>query len=190
MATLTKTPFLSSWQVGPFASATDADPTYRTYTHSLNPPILHRKELLVPPSHPSRSQWCELTAEAEALGLFDDTRAIGFRLNWQRLIQQRGYQLVGKALLPIGNDTKGNELADPILESNGAEVQRHLTALHRASLSAPVQLLIPPRATQPRRQSVRLWLRAWRRYRSAQGRGLQCSRLGPPLRADPAHPRQ
>jgi DNA phosphorothioation-associated putative methyltransferase len=130
---------LASWT---FASAAAADPTYRTYTHSLNPPILHRKELLVPPSHPGRAQWCELTAEAEALGLFDDTRAIGFRLNWQRLIQQRGYQLVGKALLPIGNETNGCELAEPILENNVAEVQRHLTALHRASLSAPVQLLI------------------------------------------------
>lgn len=130
---------LASWT---FASAAAADPTYRTYTQSLNPPILHRKELLVAASHPGRAQWCQLTAEAESLGLFDDTRAIGFRLNWQRLIQQRGYQLVGKTLMPIGNDLNDVDAVMSAAEDNSTAVQRHLTALHRASLSAPVQLLI------------------------------------------------
>jgi DNA phosphorothioation-associated putative methyltransferase len=128
---------IASWT---FTSAAAADPTYRNYTQSLNPPILHRKELLVPVQHPGRAQWCELTSVAESLGLFDDTRAIGFRLNWQRLIQQRGYQLVGKALLPIGNDIGAAALAT--IDDGGGDVQRHLTAIHRASLSAPVQLLI------------------------------------------------
>ncbi len=130
---------LASWT---FALPAATNPTYRTYTQSLNPPILHRKELLVHAAHPGRAQWCQLTADAESLGLFEDTRAIGFRLNWQRLIQQRGYQLVGKTLMPIGNDLNDADAAMSALEDNGTAVQRHLTALHRASLSAPVQLLI------------------------------------------------
>lgn len=34
---------------------------YRTYEESLNPPILHRKELLLPPDHPERKLYTELT---------------------------------------------------------------------------------------------------------------------------------
>ena len=35
--------------------------TRRSYADSLNPPILHRKELLVQESHPGRASWCALS---------------------------------------------------------------------------------------------------------------------------------
>jgi len=126
----------ASWAFAPGSVGT---PTYRVYTDALNPPILHRKELLVGPDYPGRADWQVLTQTAESLGLFDDTATIGFKLNWERLIASKGFELAGTAFLPIGNDV-GEEAPAPD-ELNGP-VQRHRTALHRSTLSAPVQLLI------------------------------------------------
>lgn len=123
-----------------FAAEGAAPPTFRSYADCLNPPILHRKELLVSRDHPERVQWCQLTETAESLGLFDDPATIGFKLNWERLIAQKGYQLSGDELVPMGNAMYSGM---PIDDAAGdAVVQRHLTALVRSNLSAPVQLLL------------------------------------------------
>lgn len=129
----------ASWVV----KATSPSPAFnlRLYTESLNPPVLHRKERLVGLDHPSREAWKAVTATAESLGLFDETRTIGFRLNWERLIARSGYRLEGTDFLPIGNDT--SELSDPEVQApHGAGVLRHLTALTRSEASAPVQMLL------------------------------------------------
>ena len=131
-------PVLAATWVFPPGAAAPA--WHRTYTDSLNPPILHRKELLISSSHPQSERWANITKTAETLGLFDDVATIGFRLNWDRLIQSRGYCLVGDEFLPIGNDVStGRELLGQDLDG---PVQRHLTALSRSSLSAPVQMLV------------------------------------------------
>ena len=127
----------ASWA---FAPGFATPPTYRTYQSSLNPPILHRKELLVPASHPNREHWAEITKTAESLGLFDDTSTIGFRLNWTRLVESKGYRLVGASFHPIGNAPA--DTANDVVEASGAAIQRHLTAITRNNLSAPVQLLL------------------------------------------------
>jgi len=121
-----------------FAPGLTAAPSYRIYAESLNPPILHRKELLVPPAYPGREGWVRLTSTAESLGLFDDTTTIGFKLNWQRLVESKGYRLDGDEFVPLGNDLTGNHAALGQVEG---PIQRHLTALTRSTLSAPVQLL-------------------------------------------------
>jgi DNA phosphorothioation-associated putative methyltransferase len=110
----------------------------RSYSLSLNPPILHRKELLVGPEHPRRAQWARITKSAEEIGLFSSGRPIGFKLNWQQLIAEKGFRLEGDQFLPIGNDVEdlGSEEFDAT-----APIQRHLTALSRYSLSAPIQVL-------------------------------------------------
>lgn len=128
---------LASWS---FAAGLAAPPVFRTYEQSLNPPILHRKELLVHPSFPGRDEWTQLSTTAEALGLFDETSTIGFRQNWDRLIRSRGYCLIENEFLPIGNDIFPDDSVAPI--NTLGPVQRHLTALTRNSLSAPVQLLL------------------------------------------------
>lgn len=138
---------VASWT---FTSNPAAQPTLRTYGDSLNPPILHRKELLVSADHPAREQWANLTATAEALGLFDDTTTIGFRQNWTRLIESKGYRIDGATFVPIGNAIDCSQVETALIGS--APIQRHLTALTRSSLSAPVQLLlrhglVPPGAT-------------------------------------------
>ena len=127
----------ASWA---FPAGALAPTWHRTYTDSLNPPILHRKELLLPSSHPEHDRWARVTATAESLGLFDDPSNIGFRLNWNRLVQSKGYCLVGDEFLPIGNDVSGG--ADLANQELDGPIQRHLTALSRTSLSAPVQMLV------------------------------------------------
>lgn len=125
----------ASWT---FSGGPSTPPTYRSYGNLLNPPVLHRKELLVDEEYPHRQQWCELTAVAESLGLFDDAAVIGFRRNWERLIEQKGYRLVGDTFQPIANV----EFDESSPFEPSSLVQRHLTALTRSALSAPVQLLL------------------------------------------------
>ncbi len=110
---------------------------FRTYAESFNPPILHRKELLLPNSHPLREAFSNLTLAAEQIGLFDDPRRIGFKRAWEALLQARGYRLTGHVLVPVGND----ETPPAADTGTFSGVARHLTALSRNNLSAPVQTL-------------------------------------------------
>lgn len=126
---------LGSWVIESFTKS----PTYRSYRSSLNPPILHRKELLVAPSHPKHNEWQKLTKEAEELGLFENTRTIGFRKNWLQLIASKGFSLTKSGFSTLSNV---EEADTPQSESMSELVQRHLTALNRSALSAPVQILI------------------------------------------------
>jgi DNA phosphorothioation-associated putative methyltransferase len=130
---------LESWLVDLAHSAV----SYRTYADSLNPPILHRKELLLPDDHPRRAEYAALTAAAKAIGLFDDTTRIGYRRQWLHLIQEKGYRLEGHALVPLGNDEAGAGQSDEerFPTPLGWQASRQLTALVRYGFSAPVQSL-------------------------------------------------
>ncbi len=110
---------------------------FRTYAESLNPPILHRKELLLPEGHPLRESFANLTSTAEQIGLFDDPRRIGFLRAWEVLLGLRGYRVVGHELIPVGND----ETPQARDNQTFTGVARHLTALSRVNLSAPIQTL-------------------------------------------------
>lgn len=116
---------------------------YRTYERSLNPPILHRKELLLATDDPRRAEYEALTEAAEIVGLFDEPTRIGYERQWSRLVAERGYRVIGHELVPLGNE-EGNE-ADgkpcgaPL--NDGWEAARELTAMVRYGFSAPVQSL-------------------------------------------------
>ncbi|MDR8033035.1 DNA phosphorothioation-associated putative methyltransferase [Burkholderia cenocepacia] len=110
---------------------------YRSYESSINPPILHRKELLIAADHPQRSVFEQLTRAAEQIGLFDDPTRIGFQRAFGDLIKQRGYRLVDHVLVPIANE----EPDDTEGESRPGPIERHRTALSRYSFSAPIQIL-------------------------------------------------
>jgi hypothetical protein len=99
----------------------------RSYADSPNPPILHRKELFLSVSHPRQSEYQALTRSAERLGLFENSRTIGFQLAWNALIEAHGYRLEGHQLIP--------------LNATAQDVERHRTALTRYALSKPMQLL-------------------------------------------------
>ena len=115
---------------------------YRTYADSLNPPILHRKELLLPADHPRQAEYAALTAAAESIGLFDDTTRIGYQRQWQALVRERGYRIDGHRLLPLGNDEGIDADADTGAPPRaGWDAARQLTAMVRYGFSAPVQSL-------------------------------------------------
>ena len=130
---------LESWRVNTETGAV----AYRTYEHSLNPPILHRKELLLASSDPRRAEYAPLTESAEAIGLFDDQARIGYQRQWFQLVRERGYRVVGHALVPLGNDESeawGPGEPERSLHAGWAAA-RERTAMVRYGLSAPIQSL-------------------------------------------------
>ena len=128
-----------SWRV----DLTNGTVSYRTYADSLNPPILHRKELLLPADHPRRAECAALTAATEAIGLFDQPSRIGYQQQWLTLVREKGYRIAGHALIPLGNDeTESGEFDGRVTPPHvGWQAARQLTALARYGFSAPVQSL-------------------------------------------------
>ena len=94
------------------------------YKTDHNPPILHRKELLVGPDHPKYGEWSEQTRKEEELGLYENPRTIGFLENWNELLLEKG--VVEKKVDP-----------EPV-----PPIERHKTAISRTSFSKPVQALL------------------------------------------------
>jgi DNA phosphorothioation-associated putative methyltransferase len=99
----------------------------RTYDQA-NPPILHRKELLLPKGHALVPVASALTRCAEEYGLFEDANVIGHRAAWEARIARLRLCISGHTLLPVAAEPAGG-------------VQRHKTALTRHSLSTPMQAL-------------------------------------------------
>jgi DNA phosphorothioation-associated putative methyltransferase len=109
----------------------------RSYEHSLNPPILHRKELLLPPEHSKIQLFKSLTTDLEKYGLFKNTRSIGFFQNWSKKLDLAGIEIIDhKVIAPPPIDI--NDIATQV---NSDPIYRHKTAITRYSLSAPVQAL-------------------------------------------------
>jgi len=73
--------------------------TLRDYTRQSNPPILHRKELLLPLADPRREEFLRLTDALEADGLFQDTKRIGYRRQWKVLLAEKGWSIAGHVAL-------------------------------------------------------------------------------------------
>lgn len=107
------------------------------YTKSENPPILHRRETFVAPGHPQIDFFKTYTKEGEDIGLYENTRIIGFKQSWERLIKRKGYYLDDEGhLQPLVDKpvpTKEN--------SFGGDIDRHKTALSRDKLSVPLFLI-------------------------------------------------
>ena len=105
-----------------------------------NPPILHRKETFVDDTYPLKPLFEELTSEGEKIGLYENTRSIGFKKNWEKLISNKGYCLDDKGRLqPKANiDTSGCD--NNVIPIDG-EIDRHKTAIDRNQLSQPMQIL-------------------------------------------------
>ncbi|RRJ84384.1 DNA phosphorothioation-associated putative methyltransferase [Aestuariirhabdus litorea] len=106
------------------------------YATSDNPPILHRKETFLPPGHEACEVFATYTAQGEALGLYENTRSIGFKKNWERLIASKGYYLdPNGSLLPLVEKP-----VVPVNEGN-VNIERHKTAIDRSHLSSPMKVL-------------------------------------------------
>lgn len=107
------------------------------YSKSENPPILHRKENFVENTYPLHSMFQSITKEGEDIGLYENTRSIGFKQNWLKLIKNKGYKL----------DEHGRLHKQELIESKESivlpegSIERHKTAIYRNSLSQPMQIL-------------------------------------------------
>ena len=109
-----------------------------SYKESSNPPILHRKETFVRADYPGVDEFYSVTEEGESIGLYKNTRTIGFKQSWERLIASKGYNLDKAGRLKPKHDTSMMNSSDspaPI------EIERHKTAIDRNQLSAPMKLL-------------------------------------------------
>jgi DNA phosphorothioation-associated putative methyltransferase len=104
------------------------------YDIRVNPPILHRKETLLPLDHPDRPKFAQLTQQEEDAGLFDDPRTIGFKANWESLLQEKGFGYEGHALVQ-----RGERRTEPLAADECVRVHRHRTAMTRTDLSKPIR---------------------------------------------------
>ncbi len=106
-----------------------------SYSKRDNPPILHRKETMLPLDHPMREQLVRLSLDEEKAGLYAQTSRIGFRANWERLLLEKGLAYDGNKLIV---QSQSGARADP--DTSGAPViHRHRTAISRTELSKPVR---------------------------------------------------
>lgn len=96
----------------------------RDYRASANPPILHRKELLLPAGHPRIREFAALTGALEAKGLFDDANRIGTRNAWAARLKEAGIGLDGHS---VGQEPSA---------ARHPAVARHKTAITRQRLRA------------------------------------------------------
>ncbi|MBY0332885.1 MAG: DNA phosphorothioation-associated putative methyltransferase [Acetobacteraceae bacterium] len=108
------------------------------YRKRENPPILHRKETLLPADDPRRPRFAALTRSAEEHGLFAEPTKIGTRRQWTDLLASKGLRVEGHSIVPVG--------------AEAIEVARHKTAIPRRDLSQPMQLavahgVLPPGTT-------------------------------------------
>ena len=116
---------------------------HTTYAKSDDPPILHRKELLVGEAHERFQEFAKLTIAAESIGLFDNPGRIGRKKSWAALVKEKGYRINQHSLDPIGNDDGEAIIGRRAAPAHalGWQADRHLTALTRYAASAPVQSL-------------------------------------------------
>ena len=68
---------------------------FRDYSRSVNPPVLHRKELFVTSDYPSRRLFARLTAQEDRLGLLTASAGIGTRKGWLAVLSRKGVQIRG-----------------------------------------------------------------------------------------------
>lgn len=69
------------------------------FRSSMNPPILHRKELFVSDDYPRRAIFARLTVQEERAGLFDESTTIGTREGWQHTLSAHGVRTRGHQLI-------------------------------------------------------------------------------------------
>lgn len=101
-----------------------------------NPPILHRKELLLPPAHPSRAHFAQLTRDLERYDLFRESSKIGRRRPWAQRLADAGVDVVDHRVVTRETASQTDAATSP-----DTTVHRHKTAISRSQLSGPMQAL-------------------------------------------------
>jgi DNA phosphorothioation-associated putative methyltransferase len=108
------------------------------YSDRTNPPILHRKELLIDGDDPRLPAFRAVTAMAEERGLFAKSNSIGTKEAWSKLLEGVGLRIDDPNLVAVPNVDK-------------PAVARWKTAIVRPGLSSPVGSLIKAGVLAPGR---------------------------------------
>ena len=118
------------------------DVKLRKYS-GANPPILHRKELLLAPDHPLRDTFAKLTQSLERKGLFRNMANKGTRRNWMDALADAGLTVEGPKVVKRNSNPDESLVAsaDDLSAPENDRVERHKTAIARTALSAPMYLL-------------------------------------------------
>ena len=106
---------------------------HRAYSLS-NPPVLHRKELLLPPSDPNRVKYVALTEELEELGAFINVSELGTKQRWLKRLEELGIEIFEHEIRVSDQENDS--------DNNALEVFRHRTALKRKKLSSCMGALV------------------------------------------------
>jgi len=116
--------------------------TVRRYGN--NPPILHRKELLLPPDAPQRDTYVALTRELERRGLFVDMAKRGRQDAWKAALSEARIEVRDHSVVAIDDSVVDTTMLDtsksPACDAM-PPIARHRTAIGRNSLSAPMAAL-------------------------------------------------
>lgn len=105
------------------------------YAKNENPPILHRKELMLPSKHSKIDEFSYLTNEEEAKGLYQNLYFIGFKKNWEALLDEKGLSYDGHKLIR-------KHVAKTVVEDHSVQIHRHKTAITRYDFSRPIKKLV------------------------------------------------
>ncbi len=116
--------------------------SYRDYSASDNPPVLHRKDAFVTPDYPQYETFAQLTRQEEALGLLDPARAIGTRQVWLRCLQDDGLEIQGHRVVRRLEGVPVGDAPDGSTNSFAPKIERHKAAIVRSELSRPVRLAL------------------------------------------------
>ena len=73
---------------------------FTDYSQRASPPILHRKELLLPANHSLVPAAVELTERPDRFGAFEDTTRIGTRKVWRARSSSLGFTIEKGELVP------------------------------------------------------------------------------------------
>ena len=76
----------------------------RVYRPERNPPILHRKELLLSPDDPSRPLFEQLTLGLEERGIRPNKPGLGFRRQWDEYLADMGVEIRDHKIVELVND--------------------------------------------------------------------------------------
>lgn len=115
---------------------------HRQYLLEGNPPILHRKELLMPPEYPGRANCEALTRALEERGLFAQAAQVGHKRQWEARLASAGIGL--DDLQPKVNQQALERSVTSASSGNHewtTAIARHKTAMTRYAFSVPMRLL-------------------------------------------------
>lgn len=76
----------------------------RSYSDDRNPPILHKKELLLSPSNPFRLLFEKLTEGLEKRGIRPDKAGLGFRKQWDEYLMSKGVEICNHEIVELVSD--------------------------------------------------------------------------------------